>query len=65
MMKLAIIVILILAICILGMAIKIWAKKGGKFAGTCASQNPHFNTTGEPCSFCGRLPDETECRNNS
>ena len=54
MMKLAIIVILILAICILGMAIKI-----------CASQNPHLNTTGEPCSFCGRLPDETECRNNS
>ena len=47
------------------MAIKIWAKKGGKFAGTCASQNPHLNTTGEPCSFCGRLPDETECRNNS
>ena len=65
MMKLAIIVILILAICILGMAIKIWAKKGGKFAGTCASQNPHLNITGEPCSFCGRLPDETECRNNS
>jgi conserved domain protein len=46
-----------------GMAIKIWAKKGGKFAGTCASQNPHLNPEGEACSFCGRTPDEQECRN--
>ena len=33
-MKLFIIVSIILALCILGMAIKIWAKKDGKFSGT-------------------------------
>ena len=41
-MKLFIIVSIILALCILGMAIKIWAKKDGKFSGTCARQNPHL-----------------------
>lgn len=61
-MKLILLTIGILAICILGMAIKIWAKKDGKFAGTCASQNPHLNKTGEPCGFCGKMPDEAECR---
>ena len=57
-MKLFIIVSIILALCILGMAIKIWAKKDGKFSGTCANLNPE----GTPCSFCGRLPEEAECR---
>ena len=61
-MKLFIIVLVILTLFIIGMAIKIWAKKDGKFSGTCASQNPHLNPEGEPCSFCGRLPDEAECR---
>ena len=61
-MKLFIIVSIILALCILGMAIKIWAKKDGKFSGTCASQNPHLTPEGTPCSFCGRLPEEAECR---
>ncbi len=61
-MKLFLLTISILALCVLGIAIKIWAKKGGKFAGTCASQSPHLNKTGEPCGFCGKLPEETECR---
>lgn len=61
-MKLFLLTIVILALCFLGIAIKIWAKKGGKFAGTCASQNPHLNQTGEPCGFCGKMPEETECR---
>ena len=62
-MKLILLTIGILLLCVAGIAIKIWGKKGGKFAGTCASQNPHLNPEGEPCSFCGRLPDEQECRN--
>ena len=62
-MKLILLTIGILLLCVAGMAIKIWGKKGGKFAGTCASQNPHLNPEGEPCSCCGRLPDEQECRN--
>ena len=63
-MKLFFLTIGILALCIVGLAIKIWAKKDGKFAGTCASQNPHLNKTGEPCGFCGKMPDEAECRNS-
>ena len=61
-MKLLAIVLIILALCVLGMAIKIWAKKDGKFSGTCASQNPHLNPEGEPGSFCGRLPEEADCK---
>jgi len=61
-MKIFIITILFLAIAFAGIAIKIWAKKDGKFAGTCASQNPHLNKSGEPCGFCGRMPDS--CENN-
>jgi len=61
-MKLFLITIGLLALGFAGLAIKIWAKKDGKFAGTCASQNPHLNKTGEPCSFCGKLPED--CENN-
>lgn len=42
-MELALITIIILGFCILGISIKIWAKKGGEFSGTCASQNPLLN----------------------
>ena len=41
-----------------GIAIKIWAKKDGKFAGTCASNSPFINEEGEVCSLCGALPDQ-------
>jgi hypothetical protein len=45
-----------------GIAIKIWGKKDGKFAGTCASQSPFLNKEGESCSFCGKSPDQfSEC----
>lgn len=43
-----------------GIAIKIWAKKDGKFAGTCASQSPFLNKEGESCGFCGKTPDQFE-----
>lgn len=59
-MKLILITIVLLAIGVAGIAIKIWAKKDGKFAGTCASQNPHLNKDGEACGYCGRLPDQCE-----
>jgi hypothetical protein len=45
-----------------GIAIKIWAKKDGEFAGTCASQSPFLNKKNEPCGYCGKLPTEQECR---
>lgn len=41
-----------------GIAIKIWAKKGGEFAGTCASNNPLVTEQGASCGLCGAKPDE-------
>lgn len=64
-MTLIIITIVLLAIGIAGIAIKLWTKKNGKFAGTCASQNPMLNKNGEPCSMCGKKPDQFEnCNEN-
>ncbi len=57
-MELFIITFVLLALAFAGIAIKIWGKKDGKFAGTCASQSPFLNKDGEACSFCGKLPDE-------
>jgi hypothetical protein len=48
----------LLGLGIAGIAIKIWAKKDGKFAGTCASQNPMLNSTGEACGMCGKTPEQ-------
>ena len=57
-----IVTILVLGLCVLGISIKIWAKKDGEFSGTCASQNPSLNQEGENCGFCGKSPDQfKEC----
>lgn len=60
-MKLVLLSIGLLALAFAGIAIKIWAKKDGKFAGTCASSNPYLNEGDESCSFCGARPDE-QCK---
>ncbi len=57
-MPLFIITIVLIGLAFAGIAIKIWAKKDGKFAGTCASQSPFLNKDGETCGFCGRTPDQ-------
>ena len=57
-MKLVLITIGLLLLGIAGIAIKLWAKKDGKFAGTCASQSPFLNQEGEACGLCGKMPDE-------
>lgn len=57
-MKLALLSIGLLALAFAGIAIKIWAKKGGEFAGTCASNNPLFQEEGASCGVCGARPDE-------
>ena len=59
-MELLLITTILLALAFGGIAIKIWSKKDGKFAGTCASQSPFLNKNGENCSFCGRTPEEQE-----
>ena len=51
----------LLALGFAGIAIKIWAKKGGEFAGTCASNNPLVQAEGGSCGFCGARPEE-RCR---
>jgi hypothetical protein len=65
-MKLVLLTIGLLAMAFAGIAIKIWAKKDGKFSGTCASQSPFLNKDGENCSFCGKTPEEMkDCTNDS
>ena len=59
-MTLLLITLALLGIAIGGISIKIWAKKDGEFAGTCASQNPMLNKTGEACGFCGKTSDQFE-----
>ncbi|WP_091411589.1 membrane or secreted protein [Aquimarina amphilecti] len=57
-MKLFLLTIALLLAAFAGIAIKLWAKKDGKFAGTCASQSPFLNKEGESCSMCGKTPDQ-------
>ncbi|MGB0146373.1 MAG: membrane or secreted protein [Flavobacteriaceae bacterium] len=61
-MNLLLLTIGLLVLAFAGIAIKIWGKKDGEFAGTCASQSPFLNKEGESCSFCGKSPDQfSEC----
>lgn len=60
-MKLILISIGLLAIAFAGIAIKIWSKKGGKFAGTCSSNNPMLQEEGAVCGLCGAKPEE-QCK---
>ncbi len=61
-MELVLISIVLLALAFAGIAIKILVKKDGKFAGTCASNNPYLNKEGEACGLCGATPEE-QCKN--
>lgn len=61
-MELILITIGLLALGFAGIAIKIWAKKDGKFAGTCASNNPLLQEEGAVCGLCGARPEE-QCQN--
>ena len=60
-MELVLVTIVLLGLGFAGIAIKIWAKKGGEFAGTCASNNPMLNEEGASCGLCGARPDE-QCK---
>ncbi|TVQ78201.1 MAG: membrane or secreted protein [Flavobacteriales bacterium] len=57
-MELFIISAILIGLGFAGIAIKIWAKKDGKFSGTCASNSPFLNKEGEACGFCGASPEE-------
>lgn len=62
-MELFIITFLFLSLAFAGIAIKILVKKNGKFAGTCASNNPMLQEEGATCGLCGAQPDE-QCKND-
>jgi hypothetical protein len=59
-MGIFVITFILLLLAVAGIAIKLWAKKDGEFAGTCASQSPFLNKQGDPCGFCGKTPDQFE-----
>lgn len=60
-MDVFIIAVVLLGLGFAGIAIKIWAKKGGEFAGTCASNNPLLQEEGASCGLCGAKPEE-QCK---
>jgi hypothetical protein len=55
--------IFLIALCFAGICVKILLKKDGQFSGTCASNNPFLNKTGEKCNYCGADPGEV-CKNS-
>ena len=61
MMKLILLASALLLIAFAGIAIKIWAKKDGEFAGTCASNNAMFQDDSGGCTVCGAKPTE-QCK---
>lgn len=60
-MEIFIITFVFLALAFAGIAIKILVKKDGKFAGTCASNNPMLQEEGATCGLCGARPEE-QCK---
>jgi hypothetical protein len=62
-MALVLLSIGLLALAFAGIAIKIWAKKGGEFAGTCASNNPMLQEEGATCGLCGARPED-KCKSD-
>lgn len=63
-MEVIFIAIGLLALGFAGIAIKIWAKKDGEFAGTCASNNPLVQEEGGSCGMCGARPEE-KCKSDA
>ena len=62
-MEIFIITFVFLGLALAGIAIKILVKKNGKFAGTCASNNPMLQEEGATCGLCGARPEE-QCKSN-
>ena len=60
-MKVILIAIGLLGVAFAGIAIKIWGKKDGEFAGTCASSKPMSSDGSGTCSVCGAKPSE-QCK---
>ena len=61
-MKIVLLATALLLIAFAGIAVKLWMKKDGEFAGTCASNNPLLKDDSGSCSVCGAKPTE-QCKN--
>jgi len=46
------------------MSVRLIFLKKGEFKGTCASQNPYLNKTGEACGYCGKTVGAGEACGN-
>ena len=64
-MEIFLISIVLVTVAFSGIAIKLIFKKNGEFSGTCASQSPFLQNSGEPCGICGKIPTSSECANDS
>ncbi|PCJ65504.1 MAG: membrane or secreted protein [Bacteroidetes bacterium] len=51
----------ILAIALIGMAIRLFLVKNGEVRGGCAGKNPMMQEEGTACTMCGAMPTE-ECQ---
>jgi len=63
-MKTILLAVGILALAIIGFAVKILFKKEGSFSGTCAGNSEFLNNDGASCTVCGARPDE-RCKDES
>ena len=54
----------LVAIFFIFMSVRLIFLKNGEFKGTCASQNPYLNKTGEPCGYCGKVVTSGESCGN-
>ena len=57
-MKVLLLAIVLLGLAVAGIAVKIWGKKDGEFAGTCASNNPMLSDDSGTCGVCGAKSSE-------
>lgn len=46
------------------MSVRLLFLKNGEFKGTCASQNPYLNKSGETCGYCGKTVDSSSTCGN-
>ena len=59
-MVIFLVVLVFIALFFALMSVRLIFLKKGEFKGTCASQSPFLNKSGEPCGFCGKLPEHCE-----
>lgn len=52
-------ILAVMAIALVGMAVRMFLIKGSTMRGGCAGKNPMMQEEGVACSMCGAMPTET------